>query len=211
MSKEDKMVLWFAVIFAVVFFSLAGYVYRKRLNDDVQLSGQIIKYHSAFVIGQRKDFSGARNGDYTLIEFGDYECPPCRDVNKLLPSVMNDYKGKLRFVFRNYPLTTIHPFAMRAALTAEAAREQGKFWQTHDALYTETMCKTTLDSVVLEQNLDKKKMRSSFQDTAKKAVEQDVSAANIIGINSTPTFILCCPNDKVIRLKTLLDIKKFIR
>ena len=73
------------------------------------------------------------SGPYTLVEFTDYECPPCRKLATALPNLIASYKGKLRFVVRQLPLP-MHKNAFSAACAAEAAREQGKFPQMYDAL-----------------------------------------------------------------------------
>jgi len=70
----------------------------------------------------------------TLEEFGDFECPPCAKMSEALHQLEKDYHGKLRIIFRHFPLA-MHPHAREAAIAAEAAHSQGKFWQMHDLLY----------------------------------------------------------------------------
>ena len=70
----------------------------------------------------------------TLEEFGDFECPPCAKMSEALHQLEKDYHGKLRIIFRHFPLV-MHPHAREAAIAAEAAHLQGKFWQMHDLLY----------------------------------------------------------------------------
>ncbi len=89
---------------------------------------------AASVIGPHPDFRGDQNAPYTLVEFADYQCPPCKAADAQVGSVLNRYKGKVRLTFRNYPLP-FHEYALPAALAAETARRQGKFWPMHDALY----------------------------------------------------------------------------
>src|SRR6266849_7160009 len=71
----------------------------------------------------------------TLVEYGDYQCPFCGAAYHEVKKAQKELGSKLRFVFRNFPLTNIHEFAMTAAETAEAAGAQGKFWKMHDFLY----------------------------------------------------------------------------
>jgi protein-disulfide isomerase len=70
----------------------------------------------------------------TLEEFGDFECPPCAKMSEALHQLEKEYHGKLRIIFRHFPLA-MHPHAREAAIAAEAAHSQGKFWQMHDLLY----------------------------------------------------------------------------
>jgi predicted DsbA family dithiol-disulfide isomerase len=71
----------------------------------------------------------------TLIEYGDYQCPFCGQAYPILQAIQRQLGPRLRFVFRNFPLTNAHPFAEAAAEAAEAAAEQGQFWEMHDLLY----------------------------------------------------------------------------
>src|SRR5438094_9706558 len=71
----------------------------------------------------------------TLVEYGDYQCPFCGAAYPEVKKVQKNLGSKLRFVFRNFPLTNVHEFARVAAETAEAASGQGKFWEMHDFLY----------------------------------------------------------------------------
>src|SRR5215831_12735738 len=78
---------------------------------------------------------GRASAPLTLVEFGDYQCPYCGAAYPVVKQLQRDLGGKLRFVFRNFPLTQAHPYAMVAAEAAEAAALQGKFWEMHDIIY----------------------------------------------------------------------------
>jgi protein-disulfide isomerase len=79
---------------------------------------------------------GADNATVTLEEFGDYQCPPCAGVSGALNEMEKEFRPNLKIVFRNFPLP-VHPHAQQAALVAEAAGLQGKFWEMHDLLYAQ--------------------------------------------------------------------------
>jgi protein-disulfide isomerase len=78
---------------------------------------------------------GNTSGKTTMIEYGDFECPACKAAYPNVKTVTDQFKDQLTFVFRNNPLTTIHPNARAGAAAAEAAGLQGKYWEMHDALY----------------------------------------------------------------------------
>jgi len=78
---------------------------------------------------------GKADSKVVLIEYGDYQCPGCGSVYPTLKTLSEKYQQQIAFVFRNFPLTTLHPNALAAAATAEAAGLQGKFWQMHNQLY----------------------------------------------------------------------------
>src|SRR5437867_7495308 len=79
-------------------------------------------------------YRGASTAPVTLLEYGDYECPPCATYNPIINSVLQRFDRKVRLEFRHYPLR-IHPNAGKAALAAEAAGEQGHYWEMHDLLF----------------------------------------------------------------------------
>lgn len=78
---------------------------------------------------------GNKNAKVVLVEYGDFQCPACGGAFPALKQVKEQYKGDITFIFRNFPLTSIHPNALAAAAVAEAAGLQGKFWEMHDKLY----------------------------------------------------------------------------
>ncbi|MCL4404127.1 DsbA family protein, partial [Patescibacteria group bacterium] len=71
----------------------------------------------------------------TLIEYGDFECPVCSEYAPLISQIMQQFGGEVRFVYRFFPLESIHPNAAVSAAAAQAAGEQGKFWEMHDLLF----------------------------------------------------------------------------
>src|SRR5215470_16263136 len=80
-------------------------------------------------------FRGPENAQLTLVEFGDYECPSCGAYHPFVKEILNRYPEKLRLEFHHYPLISVHPNAMMGAMAAEAAGEQGHYWEMHDALF----------------------------------------------------------------------------
>src|SRR6204780_2155970 len=78
---------------------------------------------------------GAESADVTLVEYGDYECPHCGRAYPIVQRVQKQFGKRLRFVFRNFPMSQMHPHAEAAAETAEFAGGHGKFWEMHDRLF----------------------------------------------------------------------------
>ena len=83
----------------------------------------------------RDHAQGPDTAPVTLVEYGDYECPHCGRAHPIVQRVRAQMGDSLRFVFRNFPLTELHPHAQHAAEAAEAAAESGRFWEMHDALF----------------------------------------------------------------------------
>src|SRR5271170_6854068 len=86
-------------------------------------------------VSARDHAQGPAGAPLTLVEFGDYQCPYCGAAYPVVKRLQAVFGKKLRFVFRNFPLTQAHPYALIAAETAEAAALQGKFWEMHDIIY----------------------------------------------------------------------------
>src|SRR6185369_9882148 len=78
---------------------------------------------------------GPADAPLTLVEYGDYQCPYCGAAHPVIKRLQKALGRKLRFVFRNFPLSQAHPYAIIAAEAAEAAALQGKFWEMHDLIY----------------------------------------------------------------------------
>ena len=136
---------------------------------------------------------GDTNAPVTLVEYGDYQCPHCRVAYPLVKRLEHHFGEKLRFVFRNFPLTQIHPFAEPAAEVAEFANAQGKFWEMHDklyenqgrlgeALYVDLAEKLKLSTTALHQALQQK--------TFEARVRADFKGGVRSGVNGTPTFFI---------------------
>ena len=86
-------------------------------------------------VGKLDHRRGPENAPVTLVEYGDYECPYCGKAFPIVKEIQRRLGDRLRFVFRNFPLTQSHPHAEHAAEAAEAAAGQGKFWEMHDSLF----------------------------------------------------------------------------
>lgn len=155
-----------------------------------------VNIRSSDVIGDARYIKGDIHAATTLVEFGDYQCPPCRQAYERTKRVVEGNSVRLRFVFRNLPLTRLHPFAKDAAVAAEAAGEQGKYWEMHALLYTGKLGLTpaSLESYANSLHLSMEQFRTSVRTTAKVRVENDMRAARKLGLNGTPTFALCEAN-----------------
>ncbi len=136
---------------------------------------------------------GPANAPITLVEFGDFQCPFCRQwEQQTYQPLLAAYPGKIRFVFRDFPLTSIHPNAMPAAEAAQCANEQGKFWPFHDKLFgSETLSTDVYDQYAQQLGLNMTQFDQCLS-THKYAqkIQDDSNFAQNMGINSTPTFFI---------------------
>jgi len=160
------------------------------------------------VTSNRDHIQGSSNAPVTLVEYGDYECPYCGQAYPMIKKVQRHLGNKLRFVFRNFPLTEIHPHAQHSAEAAEAAAVQGRFWEMHDYLYEHQQA---LDDKYLEKyadnlglNLAKFNIDMSSHVHAGRIREDFLSGVRS-GVNGTPTFYInAIRYDGSLDLETLL-------
>lgn len=122
------------IIFAAIVVATLGGLVLLSTKDKVDVSS----VDPAVVItdGEFADqTAGNRDAKVVLIEYADFQCPGCASVAPKLSGLKEEYKDSILFAFRHFPLTTIHPNALVAAYTSEAASRQGKFWEMHDLLF----------------------------------------------------------------------------
>ena len=149
--------------------------------------------HLAVPVSERDHHQGPASAAVTLVQYGDYECPYTRQSTTVVRAIQQQLGEQLRFVFRNFPLTEIHPHALHAALAAEAAAAQGKFWQMHDSIFHH---QHTLEDADLEQfaeavGLDLQQYALDIDDQrALGRIEEDVEGGERSGVQGTPTFFL---------------------
>jgi protein-disulfide isomerase len=137
---------------------------------------------------------GSQDAQITLIEFSDFECPYCRQWHEqVFNRLKQEYPTQVRFVYRDFPLFSLHTNAESAALAANCANEQGAFWDYHVRLFQATAGLGTAAYLqyARELNLDVDQFQSCL-DTAKyeQEVQGDYSYAANLGIRSTPTFFI---------------------
>jgi len=141
----------------------------------------------------RDHIQGPADAAVTLLEYGDYECPFCGAAYPIVKEVQSRMGNRLRFVFRNFPITTSHPHAERAAEAAEAASSQGKFWEMHDLLYEHQQDLADSDMVryALRLGLEVYRFESDLSgEVFARRVSDDFRGGVRSGVNGTPTFFI---------------------
>jgi len=135
---------------------------------------------------------GPTDATVTMVTFSDFQCPACGRSYPTVKRIMDQYKGRIRFVFRDFPLS-IHPQAPKAAEAAACANEQGKFWQMHDAMFEnqQKLAVSDLKSTAASLGLDTERFVACL-DSGKKTADwqADMEAGKKYGVNSTPSFFI---------------------
>jgi protein-disulfide isomerase len=133
-----------------------------------------------------------------LEEYGDYQCPPCGMLYPVLKEIEHEYGDQLRVVFRHFPLTKIHKNAMMAAQAAEAARNQGKFWEMHDRLYRNQNAwkdlpdgRPTFIGYARELGLNVERFsREMDSPEVQQRITSDMQRGSGVGVTGTPTVFI---------------------
>jgi protein-disulfide isomerase len=144
---------------------------------------------------------GPKDAPVVIVEFTDFECSFCKAVQPTLKQVLEKYDGKVRHVFRNYPIGAIHAGAVNAAMAGLCANEQNKFWEYHDQLFAKandsgSLTKEVLKGTAAELGLDTASFNNCL-DTKKylDRVQKDFEAGNTYTVSGTPTFFI---NDRIV-------------
>ena len=157
-------------------------------------------------------FKGERTAKLAIVEFSDYQCPFCaRHFRETLPQIETDYikTGKVKYVFRNFPIESIHPLAFKAAEAAHCAGEQEKYWEMHDRLFSNQKAlglkDLSLHAQALRLNL------ANFQqclDSGKQAakIRKDKGDGQTAGVRATPTFFFGLTESEGSKVRALLII-----
>jgi protein-disulfide isomerase len=195
-SKSYLACFAVAMVFGGLFIkdSLAQKAQERQKIEDMVVKGVT----ASEVLAGRTDFLGKKDAPYTLVEFGDYECPPCRGNQPRIAEMMKRFNGKIKLDFHQMPLTQIHKYAQESALAAESARATGKFWAVHEKLFeTDFAQKDAIKKVLAGNSV------SLANDMAKAQVIADGALAKKLEVQGTPAFFLVTPEKKIIRLPNL--------
>jgi len=142
-------------------------------------------------VSARDHILGPDDAPVTLVEHGDYQCPYCGMAYPIVKAVQEAMGTDLRFVFRNFPITTVHPHAEGAAEAAEAAGAQGQFWEMHDWLYEhqDSLAPNDLVEAARRLELDADRFVADLtQHRFAPRVREDFMGGVRSGVNGTPTF-----------------------
>jgi Na+/H+ antiporter NhaA len=141
---------------------------------------------------ERDHVRGPHEAPVTLVEYGDFECPYCGQAEPVVRELLRDF-GDVRYVWRHLPLSDVHPRARLAAEAAEAAADQGAFWEMHDLLldHQDRLGFSDLAGYAEQLGLDVEGFTNELQDHVGAArVAEDVDSADLSGVSGTPTFFI---------------------
>lgn len=136
---------------------------------------------------------GPADARVTVVEYGDFECPICKQAAPAVKLALNRFAGRMRYVFRHFPLEEVHPHALLAAEAAEAAGGQGKFWQMHDLLFDNQshLKANQLRGYVEKLELDLVRYDADMADELyRQRVREHIDGGSRSGVRATPAFFI---------------------
>jgi protein-disulfide isomerase/rhodanese-related sulfurtransferase/uncharacterized membrane protein len=185
---------WYGLILVVI--TVAGYftfrylTARPEVPNAPQVSAATLDEH---LVRPDSHSLGSADAPLTVVEFGDFECPGCGHAQAAVEQMLAKYGSRIRYVFRQYPLTQIHPYAETAAEASECAANQGKFWEAEREFYQNQydLSEPALDRYAAELGLNTKQFDDCLiNGTAKQRVEADIADGHAVGVQGTPTFFV---------------------
>src|SRR5882724_909283 len=149
-------------------------------------------------VSERDHSAGRDDAPLTLVEYGDYQCPHCAVADPMVRAVQRALGNDLRFVFRNFPLTEMHPAAEPAAEFAESGASQGKFWEVHDAIFAwsresgpESLDLEAFEAIAVQLKLDPRRIDEDVTGHRHlEHIKNDFNSGVRSGVNGTPTFFI---------------------
>jgi len=172
---------------------------RARLVESLRSQGKIVDRLQASPIVRVEvpvdgaPVRGSADAPVTLVEFSDFHCPFCKRVQPTLTQLLDRYPGKVKLVYRDFPLDSLHPEARRAAEAARCARDRGKFWEYHDLLFAGPVSAKPeeLDQYARQAGLDSAGFAACLTGGVHRAaVQRDLDEGARLGINGTPAFFV---------------------
>ena len=157
-------------------------------------NGDIVSQRYDIPINADDPVLGSADAPITIIEFADFQCPYCqRHAQETYPQLQANYGDKIRFVYKDFPLSSIHPQAFPAALASHCAQEQGQFWEYHDLLFSgqQELGDDAYTAYAEQLGLNMNDFNACYQDQKyTDQVQTDYNYAVQLGVSSTPTFFI---------------------
>ena len=194
-----RLILVFLAIFLIIAAALIFYVAKTiSLVKSGELTPQEIFPRS--LTGDLPTLAtdddpnwGPKEAKVVMVEFSDFQCPFCKEVKPVLEQIRRDYGDKVRFIYRDFPITETHPEALLAAVAANCAHEQGKFWEMHDKIFDnqDNLSEASLKTYAVQIGLNNIQFGTCLKSQKYlPEIEDDMKAGYAAGVEATPTIFI---------------------
>ncbi len=183
----------FALLVVVLAVGIPAFVHLSHSGELAPAKPVAPETLAARLVRPDSHATGNVDSPVTVVEFGDFECPMCGLAQQTVENVLQQYGSRIRFVFRQFPLTGVHPQAEKAAEASECAANQGKFWQAEKLFYQKQsdLSVNALESYAAQLGLDTKQFDECLSSGSMAArVQQDAADGKALGVRGTPTFFV---------------------
>lgn len=209
MKQEAKILLGIGVLTVVL---LVGAIFLLSKSSSPANTNNSPLADPKLLIKDDSHKIASSSAKVNLVEFGDYQCPACGAAHPIVKRILEDYSGRINFIFRNFPLAQ-HKNALIAAEVAEAAGEQGKYWEMYNKLYENqtqwSESKKPIDIFITygkDLGLDTDKFKKEIEGSKfADRIRNDQNDGFSLGVNSTPTFFL--NQEKIVGVPTYDQLK----
>jgi len=193
MDTQKRIIVWFSAALVVIIAAIGAYqVATGPRAEIVRKDGAM-----SLPLDQTDWTKGSKKPQATLVEYSDFQCPACGAYYPMVEEIFAEYKDKISFTYRHFPLPQ-HKNALSSAYASEAAGNQGKFWEMADMLFKNqndwsesTTAQITFEGYAQKLRLDMAKYKNDVKSDATKArVERSKKSGQLSAINHTPTFFL---------------------
>jgi len=200
---STRNIIILLVLLVIATISFYGYLGAKKANAPVEVP-----------ITTTDHYTGPADSKNILVEYGDFQCPACAAYYPVVKKIAAENSTDLKFVFKNFPLVSIHKNARLAATIAEAAALQNKYWEMHDLLYENQKvwadaldAKDKIFALAANAGIDTVKLAADMETAAvQDKVTNDLKEAVALGLESTPSFVL---NGKRVDTRSISSFEAF--
>lgn len=186
-----------AILAGLIFLSKQDKIDLSNIDEKKVITKEMLADTDS---GLPDNLKGAKDSKVVLVEYGDYSCSGCAALDSKIQPVIKKYEKDVAFVFRHFPLTSMHPNSLIAATYAEAAGLQGKYWDMHEVLFENYQAwaslgvnerEQKLQEYAKEVKLDIEKLKKDISDERiSKKIDFDMQLGRKISVNATPTVFL---------------------
>lgn len=203
--------------FWIIFVAIIVIVFGLAISSSKKNGASSRKIADPTAIQEDDHVRGRQGSKVYFITYGDFECPACNAWEPELQTIQKEYKDRVAFIFRHFPLTDKHVNAFAAARASEAAAKQGKFWEMHDKLYAtwsewkgdNKSAQNKFEGYAKELGLNMSQFKDDYvSESVADRINSDLQSASKVGADGTPTFLL---NGEKIELSSVSDGKNKLR
>lgn len=193
-KRSNRWILFVVpIVLLIVLGAVFFYIYIRQNADQIINNSVNTNQTSPYFTLDTSPYQGSPDAKVVIVEFADFQCPYCYEAFPIVREVMSAYGDRIKFVYRDFPLSSSHPDAEKSAEAGKCAQAQGKFWEMHDKMFINhlDLSISALERYAGEIGLDVAVFKTCLESGQKEAaVRKDFSDGYLAGVDGTPTFFV---------------------